>query len=101
MDQATFKFSNVLHVKQAWVFVHCPKGTKLYDAMQFWSCGVERTCADDSTKRNMKGIIKFDVKQELEDVKQLFLSAFGPMICEHLSVKESEQSIARFLQENP
>ena len=101
MGQTTFEFSNVLHVKKASVFVHLPKGTKLHDAMQYWSCRVERTCADDPEKRIMKGIIKFDVKQELEDVKQLFLSTFGPMICEHLSIKENEQSITQFEQKAP
>ena len=101
MGQTTFEFSNVLHVKKFGAFVGVPKGTNLYDAMDYWSCRVEQICADDPEKRIMKGIIKFEVKQELVDVKQLFLSAFGPLICEHLSVKENEQSITQFEQKAP
>ena len=101
MGQTTFEFSNVLNVKKANVFVRVPKGTNLYDVLQYWSCRVERKCADDPTKRIMKGIVKFDVKQELADVKQLFLSVFGPMMCEHLSIKENEQSITQFEQKTP
>ena len=101
MGQTTFEFSNVIHVKKLAFFVHLPKRTPLHDAMSYWSCRVERTCADDPEKRIMKGMIIFEVKQELEDVKPLFLSTFGPMICEHLSIKETEQSMAEFEQKAP
>ena len=101
MGRTTFAFSNVLNTEKANVFVRVPKGTNGYDVLQYWSCHVERECADDPTKRIIKGIVKFEVKQELPDVKQWFLSAFGHMMCEHLSIKEHEQDITRYEQKPP
>ena len=74
-------------------------GTNRFD-VQYWSCHVEQT-HDDPEKRTVKGMVKFEVKQELQDVKQWFLSVFGNMMCEHLSVKEHEQEINPYKQKPP
>ena len=100
MGRTTFAYSNVLNTKKVNDFIHGPTGTNRYD-VQYWSCHVEQEYADDPTKRIVKGIVKFEVKQELPDVKQWFLSVFGNMICEHLSVKEHEQEINPYEQKPP
>ena len=99
MGRTTFAFSNVLNVKKVNDFIRGATGTNRYD-VQYWSCDVEQTY-DDPEKRIVKGMVKFEVKQELPDVKQWFLSVFGNMMCEHLSVKEHEQEINPYEQKPP
>ena len=91
MGRTTFAFSNVLNAKKVNAFIKAPTGTNRFD-VQYWSCHVEQTY-DDPEKRN--------VKQELQDVKQWFISVFGNMMCEHLSVKEHEQEINPYKQKPP
>ena len=99
MGRTTFAFSNVLNVKKVNDFIQGATGTNR-DDVQYWSCHVEQT-HDDPEKRIVKGMVKFEVKQELPDVKQWFLSVFGNMLCEHLSVKEHEQEINQYEQNSP
>ena len=99
MGRTTFAFSNVLNTKKVNDFIHGATGTNRFD-VQYWSCHVEQT-HDDPEKRTVKGMVKFEVKQELQDVKQWFLSVFGNMMCEHLSVKEHEQEINPYKQKPP
>ena len=100
MGRTTFAFSNVLNAEKVNdFFKKYDERTNRYD-VQYWSCHVEQTY-DDPEKRYVKGMVKFQVKQELPDVKQWFLSVFGNMMCEHLSVKEHEQEINPYEQKAP
>ena len=85
MGRTTFAFSNVLNaVKVNDFFKKYDERTHPFD-VQYWSYKVEQP-RDDPEKRTVKGMVKFEVKQELPDVKQWFLSVFGNMMCEHLAV---------------
>ena len=99
MGRTTFAYSNLLNATKVNAFIQGPTGTNRFD-VQYWSCHVEQTY-DDPEKRNVKGMVMFEVKQELQDVKQWFISVFGNMLCEHLSVKEHEQEIILYEQNPP
>ena len=109
MGRTTFAFSNVLTVDKVDDFFE--RFEKIVDnvqfldrcverrdqhAVQYLDCYVERRdqsvvereCVDPNYPRlrNVVGMIQFGLKQELPNVKQLFLSGFGKTLCVHLFV---------------
>ena len=94
MGRNMFAFSNVLNVENDF-FKKFEERIHPFD-VQYWACDVEQTYEhmnDDPGKRNVKGMVKFGMKQELPDVKQWFLSVFGNILCAHLFVKEHEKEL--------